>query len=308
MNNINELVNKLSRDVKKLENKIEHRTLYNIRNIVVKALLKSGIAIDYALPFILATIVIAHSYSAKGNAPFHIDEITENASIETIDTSSGIHLEYVSHDFSYDDELIEYSTGWITNEKGLYERTVTSYRISDEIDLSQTDKILSMSKEEVENILVVTNIQTIRKNTLTPEDKIYDSDALIVVNHSKSEDETINRRETSGENIWNSILFIILSLGWGNNFRMIERLFIKTYIRDRLGKYEHLFRQINKEEIEKMKKLIEVKNQNLAMIDETSNNIGESEGYPYRLRKDKSEENEGRKYVLRRTLGEIGYE
>lgn len=300
MKNRNELVNKLSKDVKKLENKIEHRKIYNIRNFVVKSLLKSGIAIDYALPFILASIVIAHSYSAKGNAPFHIDEITEKASIETIDTSSGIHLENVSYDFSYDDELIEYSTGWVTNDKGLYERTVTSYRISDEINLSETDKILSMSKEEIENMLVVTNVQTICKNTLTPEDKIYDADALIVINHSESENETITRQETSSENIWNSIWFIIMALCWGNNVRNIEKLFVKTYIRDRLREYEPLFRQINKEELETMKRILEVKKQNLAMIDETSNNIGENEGYTYRLRKDKVEENEGRQYVLRR--------
>lgn len=300
MKNRNELVNKLSKDVKKLENKIEHRKIYNIRNFVVKSLLKSGIAIDYALPFILASIVIVHSYSAKGNAPFHIDEITEKVSIETIDTSSGIHLENVSYDFSYDDELIEYSTGWVTNDKGLYERIVTSYRISDEIDLSETDKILSMSKEEIENMLVVTNIQTICKNTLTPEDKIYDAEALIVINHSESEDETITRQETSSENIWNSIWFIIMALCWGNNVRNIEKLFVKTYIRDRLREYEPLFRQINKEELETMKRILEVKKQNLAMIDETSNNIGENEGYTYRLRKDKVEENEGRQYVLRR--------
>lgn len=300
MKNRNELVNKLSKDVKKLENKIEHRKIYNIRNFVVKSLLKSGIAIDYALPFILASIVIAHSYSAKGNAPFHIDEITEKASIETIDTSSGIHLENVSYDFSYDDELIEYLTGWVTNDKGLYERTVTSYRISDEINLSETDKILSMSKEEIENMLVVTNVQTICKNTLTPEDKIYDADALIVINHSESENETITRQETSSENIWNSIWFIIMALCWGNNVRNIEKLFVKTYIRDRLREYEPLFRQINKEELETMKRILEVKKQNLAMIDETSNNIGENEGYTYRLRKDKVEENEGRQYVLRR--------
>lgn len=209
MNDRNTLVNKLTRDVKALENKIEHRSLYNIRNMVVKALLKSGIAIDYALPFIFSLIVISYSSSAKRNTPFHIDEITEKAGIETIDTSSGIHLEHISYDFSYDEELIEYSTGWVINDKGLYERTVTSYRISDEIDLSETDKILSMSKEEIENILVVTNIKTICKNTLTPEDKIYDSDALIIVNHCESEDKTITRQETSSENVCYSLLFIM---------------------------------------------------------------------------------------------------
>ena len=188
-----DLIKKLSSDIKSLENKIKHRKIYNIRNFVVNIVLKGGIAIDYALPFLLTAIVIYYSRNAKGDAPFHIDEITEQVSIETIDTSNGIHLEHRSFDYSYDDELIEYSTGWITNEKGLYERTVTSYRISDEIDKIETDKIVSMSKEEIEKLLVVTNMQTIRKNTLTKEDEVYHSDALIVVNHSTSEDETITR-------------------------------------------------------------------------------------------------------------------
>lgn len=285
MNSRNELVNKLSRDVKKLENKIEHRTLYNIRNIVLKTLLKSGIAIDYALPFILASIVIAQADSAKGNVPFHIDEITEKAAIETIDTSSGIHLEHVSYDFSYDDELIEHSTGWITNDKGLYERTITSYRISDEIDLSETEKILSMSKEEIESIIVVTNIHTICKNTLTPEDEIYASDAIIVVNHAESENETIAKLETSSENVWHSIVFIIMILCWGNNIRNIANIFFKTYIRDKLREYEPLFRQINKDELETLRKILEVKRQNLTMIVETESIIEENEGYQYEIRR-----------------------
>lgn len=281
----NDLVKKLTNDVNKLQNKIEHRKLYNIRNFVVKSLLKSGIAIDYALPFILAAIIIANSQASKGNAPFRIDEITEKAGIETIDTSSGIHLEHISYDFSYDDELIEHSTGWIINDKGLYERTVTSYRLTDEIDLTDTEKVLSMTKEEIEQVLVVTNIQTIKKNTLTPEDSIYNSDAIIVVNHTESEEETLVRQETNSENTWNSIWYIVLALCWGNNVRNIGKLFVKTYIRDKLREYEPLFRQINKDELETIKKMLKVKKENLTMINSTSNSIEEKEGYSYRLRR-----------------------
>ena len=180
MKNNHELVAKLNNDVNKLQNKIEHRNLYNVRNFVVQALLKSGIAIDYALPFILAAIIFANSQTAKGNTPFRINEITEKAGIETMDTSNGIHIEHISYDFNYDDELIEYTTGWIVNDKGLYERTVTSYRLSDEIDLDDTEKILSMSKEELEQLLVITNVKTIKKNTLDAEDSIYNDDAIIV--------------------------------------------------------------------------------------------------------------------------------
>lgn len=280
-----ELVEKLTNDVNRLQNKIEHRNLYNVRNFVIKALLKSGIAIDYALPFILAAIIIANSQASKGNAPFHIDEIKEKAGIETIDTSSGIHLEHISYDFSYDDELIEHSTGWIINDKGLYERTVTSYRLNDEINFEDTEKIMSMTKEEVEQALVITNIKIIKKNTLTPEDSIYNSDAIIVINHSESEENTFTRLETTSENVWHSVWYIVLVLCWGNNVRNIEKIFVRTYIRDRLREYEPLFRKINKEELETMRKILKLKQENLTMINNGSKNIGEKEGYSYRLRR-----------------------
>lgn len=285
MINNNELIKKLTNDVNRLQNKIEKRKLYNIRNIVVRALLKSGIAVDYTLPFILAAIIIANSQASKGNAPFHIDEITEKAGIETIDTSNGIHLEHISYDFSYDDELIEHSTGWIINEKGLYERTVTSYRLNDEINLEDTEKIMSMTKEEVDQALIITNVRTIKKNTLTPEDNIYSSDAIIVINHSESEEETFTRLETTSENVWHSIWYIVLALCWGNNVRNLEKLFVKTYIRDRLREYEPSFRKINKEELETMRKILKVKQENLAMINSEAKNICEEDGYSYRLRR-----------------------
>lgn len=272
MNKRDKLLKKLSKDVKTLENEIKHRKIYNIRNFVVRTLLQSGIAIDYALPFILTSIVISQIYTSRFSSPFSIDEIVEKANIETIDTSSGFHQEKVSYDFSYNKELIEYSTGWHKNDKGLFERTVTSYRISDEIDLSKTEEILSMSKEEIENILVITNIQIICKKALTKDDDIYTQDALIIINYKESENEFRTRQETLAENIGNSIYFIILSLLWGNCVRIIEKVFIKTYIRDNLRSYKSLFRRINKEELNTMKKILEIKKKNLELIDEKFNN------------------------------------
>lgn len=281
----NKLIELLNDDVNKLQNKIEYKNLYNIRNFVVRGLLKSGIAIDYALPFILASLIFFNSGIELGNIPFEKNIVTEKASIETIDTSSGIHLEHISYDFSYDNELIEHSTGWIINDKGLYERTVTSYRLSDEINLDDTEKIMSMTKEEIEKILIITNIETIKKNTLSPEDKIYSSDAIIVVNHFKSEEKTFTRLETTGENVLSSISYIILILCWGNSIRVLEKLFVKTYARDKLRKYEVSFRKIDKEELENIKKILKLKQENLIMLDSESKNIGEKEGYPYTLRK-----------------------
>ena len=279
----NELMKKLTKDANRLQNKIEHRKLYNIRNAVVRSLIKSGIAVDYALPFIIVAMIIANAQTSKGNAPFRVDEIVEKAGIETIDTSSGIHLEHLSYDFDYDDELIEYSTGWIVNEQGLYERTVTSYRLNDDIDLENKEKILEMTKDDIDNALVITDIKTVKKNALNPEDQIYNSDAIIVIDHLESEEETITRLETKSENFWHSLWYIVLVLSYGNNVRLLEKIFVKTYMRDKLREYEPSFRKINKEELDTMKKILKMKQENLSMLNNDNNSS--IDGYSYKLRR-----------------------
>lgn len=281
--NQKELVDKLTDETKQLENKIEHIKLYNIRNFVISSLMKSGIVIDYALPFILAAIIVANSQISEGNAPFKTDEIVQKAGIETIDTSSGIHVEHISYDFSYDDEILEYSTGWFVNDSGLYQRTVTSYELNNWIDLGDNETILRMTKEEIDDSLIITNVKTIQKHELSPEDFIYGEDALIVVNHTFSEELAITRPETLLENTVHSISFIVLSICGGGCFIRIERLFKKTYIRDKIREYEPLFRMVDEEKLEEMKKILEIKRQNLAMIT-PSENI-EDNGYSYKLRR-----------------------
>lgn len=285
MTNCNSLFNSLSKDIKNLENQIKLKNINNIHNYTLKALIKSGLAIDCALPFIISAFIIANSQSFKENKPYHIDNVIVRASIETVDTSSGFHLENISYDLDYDTKLIDYSTGWIINDLGLYERTVTSYRISNDIDLADTQRILSMSKEEIEEILTITNIQTICKNSILPEDKIYDRDALIVVNHVKSDDEFLVRQETASENIWHSIWYIVQTILGGLGFKVIRKIFVINSIKDKLQAYENSLKPIDKETLEKMKKILELKKQNLEMLDPTIENIDKNNGYSYKLRK-----------------------
>lgn len=280
-----DLVQKITNDVNKLQDKIENRQLYNIRNFVIRMLLRSGIVIDYALPFILSAVVIGYLQSSKGNTPFHRDEVIEKASVETIDTSSGIHLERKSYDFNYNNELVEHSTGWIVNDEGLYERTVTSYKLNDNVDINDTEKILSMTKEEIDKALVITDVNTIKKNTLTPEDTIYNSDAIIVINHSESDEMVTTNLEGKDVNAFLSTIYLIIVFCCGKGTMHIENLFVKTQIRDIFKQYVYLFRPIKKEELETMRKILEIKQENLAMLDSNIKTIDKEEGYSYRLRK-----------------------
>lgn len=132
MKNNKYLLKQLTSDIERLQYKIEHRCISNVRSFVARTLIKSGIAIDYALPFIISSVLAYNNLISEGYNPLHFDDVAVKAGIETIDTSSGVHIEHISFDFIYDNRLIEYSTGWIINDNNLYERTVTSYKLNDE--------------------------------------------------------------------------------------------------------------------------------------------------------------------------------
>lgn len=286
MKNNKSIVNKLATDVKKTEKQIEQRNLYNIRNTIITIVLKSGIAIDYALPFIISSLIILNIYLDKKNPPFIIDNIKEKANVETIDTSNGINIKHISYDFNYDEESLEHSTKWIIDENNLYERTSTSYKINDEINLNETKKILSMSKEELDNILDITNIETIYKSVLTPDDEIYNDDILVITNHTKSETETITRPETPIENVLNTSIFLTLSLCCGFTISIMKKHLAKTSIKDKLKEYEQSFNTIKIDDLNKMKQLLKIKKQNLIMLSKTATTIKDNkdENYQYVLR------------------------
>ena len=281
MNNSN-LIDTLNKEKRRLEYKIEHRKLFNIKTAIIRWLIKSGIAVDYALPFLVTGVIIGYAEVSSGNPPFLIDVKTEYAKVETIDTSSDIHLKNVSYDEDYSEKSFEYSTGWIINSKGLYERTATIYQIDDSIDLKDTEKIFSMTKEEVEKIVKISNIKTIQKNILDSDDYLYKEAAFIIINNYESKEDYASRLETTGENIARSLAYLFMTFGFGYlNYGMINMI-IKNPIRDKLKVYEAKYKRIDKDDIEKLKELLELANQNISMISDSQDNNNE---YQFKLRK-----------------------
>ncbi len=281
MINNEELIEKLTKNVKKIQDKIEFKNLYNIRNIVVRLLLKSGICIDFALPFITALIVILNISSVKDVLPFHIDEITVDANIEAIDASNDDMLD----NSFYDGEIVEYLTEWTMSDRGIYERVVTSYKLDDKLSSSDKSKVINMSKDELDKMFTVSNVKTINKDTLS--DYYYlldDSNTVIIIDHLK-EKETITRLETKTENFVNSLNFLCLLVAIGNVIAVLKKLTLKDAIKNKLSEYDSYFKFIRKSELETMKKILQLRQENLMMLDDNYNNIGEHEGYSYRLRK-----------------------
>lgn len=208
-----ELINKLNKDITRLERKLECENLYNIRNSIISSVLKDVQVVDLALPFIVK------------------DEITVDTDFETIDTSSGIHLKHNSSDSDDKTKMIKYSTGWKVGTDGYYERTETIYQLNDKLNLDNKEEILSMSKVKIEQLLKITDIKTIKKDVLTKDDSIYSKDALIIVNHSTTNEQTV-RLENANENFQNSITYLFLVFVFGSGLWKIEDLFTEKYLKD----------------------------------------------------------------------------
>ena len=260
-----QLIKKLTKDIEQLEAQLTNREKYNTHNKIKRALINIGIAADNALPFILAT-AITSQVLIKNSSVFKNDNVEKRVSIETIDTSNGTHLEHKASKLNYNKESLEYSTGWIINDKGLYQRTVTTYKISKEIDLNNTDKILSMSKEEIDSMLVITNIKTIQKNTLASEDYLYNEDALIITNHKTIKTKSDATSDMAKEHSLTIILIAYLSLVTGAGASKIKKILGETYISDKLKTYALLYEPISFEELLEIEATLEIKKQNLALL------------------------------------------
>ncbi len=283
------IIDIFSCNIDKLEYVIKNRKMYNLRNELKEALLKSLIISNDIIPFIIA-IGLTVSSASKLNLFSFVDYIVNPVRIEEIDTSSGIHLKNTSRDVKYKAELIQYTTGWTINSNGMYERTVISYRINNDLKKLDKDKILSMSNKEIEKMLIKTNVETISKNVLSPDDNIYKEDQIIIIGNSK---ESLNGKLNNDIINWAILVFgAFLCIP---TYKKIEKLILKTTIEEKSNEWSFLYKKITVDDLEDLKLILAIRKRNLTMLN-AKNNI------PNALEKeDKRTSYNGSCYILRKT-------
>ena len=263
MSDEEKLLKSLTKEVKDMENMIKNAKLSKLKKQFKKRLIKSSIVLNHVIPYALATFISYSTISAIGYNPISDEKVKENTKIETFETSTGLNRKNSSKDIEYGSNSFLYTTSWKLNDNGLYERTIIVYEIDDSIDLSDTDKLLSMTKEDVEAKLNIIDIKTIQKNILNDEDKIYDEDMLIVTRSLEDKDDFKMRNETFFENILDVGFWIALTIIFGTTIRVINK---KAFKLDE--KLKTIYESILIEEIEAdtISEILKVKKHNLEMI------------------------------------------
>ena len=272
MSDEEKLLKSLTKEVKDMESMIKNAKLYKLKKQFKKNLIKSGIVLNHIIPYALASFISYGSVSAIGYNPFSYEKVKENAKIETFETSTGLNRKTSSKDIEYGSNSFGHTTSWKLNDNGLYERTITVYEIDDSIDLYDTDKLLSMTKEEVEAKLNIIDIKTIQKNVLNEEDKIYDEDMLIITRSTEDEDDFKMRNETFFENILDVGFWLALTIVFGATINVINKKLFK--LDEKLKTIDESI-VIEEVDVSTISEVLKVKKHNLEMIKGTEKSEGE---------------------------------
>lgn len=263
---LNDFYKKTVSDIEKIQRKLDHVLLYNIRNYIVKLLIKTGIGVDYALPFIIGALLTINSKHFVLNKPFVAEGNNIETRVEVIDTSRGCHIEHVYPYTFSGQNIVLYSTGWSVNVNGLYERVEVSYKLKEGVDLEDTLKLKTYKK--LDQILEISKTEKICKSVLASEDFIYESDSIIIVNYV---DRIFRENESGYDNFLNSLWYIISSFFLGVNINNVGRFLFVERMRDKLREYEQFFKFLDENELDRLIKTLEVKKENLALLEDEDN-------------------------------------
>lgn len=270
MKNKKAILKKLKKDLEKLEYKIQNQTRYNIYAHSMQTLIKSGIILEQSLPYIFAAIITYNLGQYCNTTPFFVDKIEINKIIEATETSTGIyhHKIYWNENYKENESMI-YTTEWIKNNKGLYERTVITYDLDHPLTEENIKTILELPQDEIENNFKISNIKTIQKNILEPEDELY-TEEMLVINYTKEDSK--NKKiidESENRNLTHTAIMIISTLGQAYYIKQLTEK-LSTQIKQKLKEKEAEFKPITQKEIENLNQIIKLQKENLKLIEENN--------------------------------------
>lgn len=260
----NELINS---NIYKCNYIIKFRHLYNIKSFIVYLLIKSGIMLDYAYPFILATLITLNLEIYKQNIPFVKDTVLEKTSLERL-YQTNINEVSVSYgdNNKYDYTSVVYNSAWYENADGTFSREEILFSCNNNMinNLNISDIIYS-DYESLCNLFMVEEEKVITKKV---KDNKYDKDCVYVAIHEMA---LVTREETFEENNYYSLIFVILVLLEGFGIKKLDSIFVKRHIRTKLEELALEPILYTKNDIERLKIIIENQKSNLEFINGDKN-------------------------------------
>ena len=265
MTNDSLYIKEMVQNTSKLQNDIKYYKLINIRNKIIRILIKSGLALDTILPFLCSLTICYQDTSTK---PFKLDNIKTYASIQTIDMNK-IHLEKESYKTNYYKNSVEYTTGFIKNND-MYERTVTTYELSKD-DINNIDEFNNMTYEDLNEQLQIKEVKIIRKKELSQNDYLYLVDTVIVTKSGIDESKYKITKQNIVDESMDIILYLFFSGSLTFGLYTAKEILFSEKLKKKLKQKEKQYQNLSKKELEEMKQILLLNKNNLQLFEQTQN-------------------------------------
>lgn len=261
-----QLLKKLKKEINFFDKRISNYQYVNFRNSVIRKGIDTLFITNRIAPFILSFSGMFFLFS-NGHKPFVLDDRKVYADVWVVNSSNGYDYEMSSFDIKYQNS-IQYLTSWDIDDKKQYTRNIISYSV-DKVDTQHVDDIFCMSYEELNNEYDVASVETISKDILSYEDMLYFDDIIQVCYVEKSKDCYKEVPENWGRNFWDTFLYcsfsntlsLMLLMGFDYVFR--DSTFLKkNFLR---------FKNITDDELDMMRKILDVYKDNYNLLNEDTN-------------------------------------
>jgi hypothetical protein len=210
----------MKREIDLLESEIKYSSLVNVRIKAIRNLKITARALQLVAPYAITAGIVAGEFAFLGDIPFYPnDEWKKYSKIMTeFDNAGNIRTEqqYDSFEVNGDtldnsDSMLYYYSEWEKSDDGFYSRTVQTYSIKKK----SFEDIMELFKKEdlkLEDVLgePSTNIKETKNNLI--EDEIQEKSIIKAVIYEEDKDDYIIHKETVGENIGLSVLYVLVTI------------------------------------------------------------------------------------------------
>ena len=254
------LLLELKKEVEDLERQIKYEKLVNLKNVLIRETLINGRRLQWIAPFILTAGIMTGCFKLFGAGfPFYRDDVKAYLhTMKEFDNAGNVRYEEQYGEFNSLTHQINHYTKWEDAGNGFYTRRVESYKLSDITD----ENVLSLFEKDnltIEDIFgnKVSSVKE-TKNNLT-EEELMQGEYLEATIYNKDENDYIMVKEEIDDNVGFSVLFVL--------FTILAELG-PAYYRYEKSSFDYdevvydIREKYKKVDIEKVKKLLEIKKEN----------------------------------------------
>lgn len=251
----------MKKELETLEYELKHSKLVNLKISTVKNLKISLRFMQRIAPYVLTAVIMAGGCKLVGGGiPFYSGDtfkINSNT-MKEFDSLGNIRYEQQYDDYDNSSNILYYYSQWQQGNDGFYSRNVETYKLD---ELTEEEILKLFAKEDL-NLSDVFGDPTSKKretkNNVT-EEEIQQKDYLQAIIYNEDENDYIIHKETIGENIAVTVIYLLLTA-----LAELIPLFIRSEISsfdfdDCVREIKRKYPSVNQEELAKK---LEIKRSN----------------------------------------------